>query len=493
MAGSENPPQPPERTDDVRGLVKYALRITNTVVWDWDIPADDITIYPSSQGVFDEVKVADDFFSQVHPFDRPNVADALETALEDTGTYNTEFRLADDDSRWIAAHGHVEYDDDEPTRLTGVGQDVSEQRQRQLKLMRFGEHIAETELISEVGGWELETETETLWWTDGTKRIHGVPPEYEPTLDDALSFYHPSDRPVVEQAVEHCREHGEPYSVEVRLITATGDEQWVHCRGERAQRDEVEILRGVIRDITDQKVKDQRLMVLNRVLRHNIRNSLGVVIGNAEILGEDLAALAPLEAHLAEKAGFSLEDAYDSLSRIHRNAKQLAKMADDARRLSQALEHGRVRYYVAVDPLVNRLADEVRESHPEATVRVDEATAGVRANTESLEMVLREVFENAIQHTTDGTPTVEVDTYMPDDERVSIRVADTGPGIPAMEREVLERGLEEPLMHGRGTGLWMVNWLLTQLGGSVAIEDNTPSGSIVTLTLPAATGTHLDR
>ncbi|WP_338727401.1 PAS domain-containing protein [Haladaptatus sp. DJG-WS-42] len=475
------------RVSEEHSVVEYALKATETVVWDWNIPEDEITLYPQSQSIFEEITEVDEFISQVHPADQAAVANDFETALQETGEYRTEFRLATDATRWIAAQGIVEFDAaDGPQRLTGVGQDVSERKRRYREFKRLGDYIAETEILSEIGGWELETGTDDLRWTAGTKRIHEVESDYEPVLDEAIEFYHPDDRPLVENVVNRCLDSGEPYSIEVRLITEKGRERWVHTQGEIRQRGDSEVLRGVIRDITDQKIRNQRLMVLNRVLRHNIRNSLGVVMGYAELLRDDLSALEPLEDRLADTASFSLEDAQESLGEIHKHTEALFDMSENARRVSHALQRGPPMDDVEVAPIVNALVATFSEQYPAASITVNATADGVQGNEQALEMALRELLENALVHTTAGAPRVEVSISKADADRVHIRVADDGPGIPTMEREVLKRGVEEPLLHGHGLGLWMVNWLVTKVGGSVSIEANDPTGTIVTLTLPAA-------
>ncbi|ELZ82971.1 PAS-PAC-PAC sensing histidine kinase [Haloferax elongans ATCC BAA-1513] len=473
--------------EDELSIVEYALQITDTVIWVWDLESDAISLYPPSQTTFGDISDFTELLRHIHSADQSEVIGALETALGETGTYLTEFRLVRDEVCWVRAKGVVEYDDSgTPTRVVGVSKDVTDRVQREQAFTRLGEHVEEAETISDIGGWELDLETNELLWTDGARRIHDVPPEYEPSLSEALEFYHPNDRPILEQAIEDCREYGEPYNVEIRLITAEGRERWVNCRGERTQRGDSKILRGVIRDVTEWKIRDQRLMVLNRILRHNIRNSLGVVMGNADLLREDLDTLEQNDELPVEEVPFSVAEAQSRASKIKRNAEQLAEIAERARRLSRILERNPPMNDVPVWPLVNRVASAFEAQYPTASVRVEGRDVSVRGDTESLKLALNELLENAIHHTQKPCQDVGITISKETADRVEITVADTGPGIPTVEQEVLEKGFEEPLMHGHGMGLWMVNWLLVRLGGSISIEENDPTGTVVTLTLPAA-------
>jgi signal transduction histidine kinase len=64
---------------------------------------------------------------------------------------------------------------------------------------------------------------------------------------------------------------------------------------------------------------------------------------------------------------------------------------------------------------------------------------------------------------------------------VSVTVSDDGPGLPAEEQTVLERGYETPLAHSSGLGLWFVNWVVTGIGGRV--DATVDDGTTVTLSL----------
>jgi signal transduction histidine kinase len=101
-----------------------------------------------------------------------------------------------------------------------------------------------------------------------------------------------------------------------------------------------------------------------------------------------------------------------------------------------------------------------------------------------------ELLRNAIDHAGREAPRVALDlTVEADDDGrrwATISVVDEGPGIPDVERAVLQRGEETALMHGSGMGLWLVYWVVTELGGEVAIEDREEGGSTVTVELPLA-------
>lgn len=118
---------------------------------------------------------------------------------------------------------------------------------------RLRDLLTNAERLGDVGAWEYDTETETLFWTEGTRRIHGVDSDYDPSLESALEFYHPDDRPTVARLFQTCIDTGAPFSIERRLLTAAGDERWVRVSGEALTNDGHSVVRGFIQDITAQK------------------------------------------------------------------------------------------------------------------------------------------------------------------------------------------------------------------------------------------------
>jgi signal transduction histidine kinase len=114
--------------------------------------------------------------------------------------------------------------------------------------------------MARVGGWELDLETSTLIWTEEVYRIHEVPFQFVPTLASGMAFYAPEDRPMLDQVIQRARETGEPWDLELRLVTATGKRLWVRAIGRAELRHgQVVKLAGTLQDITARKQAEQAL------------------------------------------------------------------------------------------------------------------------------------------------------------------------------------------------------------------------------------------
>jgi len=218
----------------------------------------------------------------------------------------------------------------------------------------------------------------------------------------------------------------------------------------------------VFRDVTDRLTREQRLAVLNRVLRHNVRNELDVVLAYADrIEDEEL------------RAG------------IRDSATDLVELGEKAREAEEVMTTG-TESPASVDlvDVAKTVVEQYRADYPGSEIVLscpDELT--VSSHRTILQEVLSELVDNALAHTEESSPRVEVTVRAATDAATEISVADHGPGIPERDRQVLADGAETQLEHASGLGLWFVNWGVTQLGGDLAFEENDPDGSVVTVRL----------
>ncbi|WP_128477139.1 sensor histidine kinase [Halorussus pelagicus] len=215
----------------------------------------------------------------------------------------------------------------------------------------------------------------------------------------------------------------------------------------------------------------EKTAVLNRLIRHNLRNDVQVLGGFAERLTAEVE-----DPELADVAG-----------RVERKATDLGGMYGKVADIQETIEgEAAPTRPVELRPVADAVAEEFRETSPDADIAVSVPDGMAVSANDQLRRVLANVVENALEHHRGDSPQVRLAAERFGD-RVEVRVSDDGPGIPDDEVAVLtgDRNLTQ-LDHGSGFGLWLVKWVVESYGGEVRFEESDSGGTRVVLTLDAA-------
>jgi len=329
-------------------------------------------------------------------------------------------------------------------------------------------HLARERVLEEMGDAVLITDREDrlLDCNPAFERTFGIDREATIGRPVPAVLAGPADAPAASEL-----ELG-PDRDRIRLATTKGHREFALGHTVLTAGEESIGEAYLLRDVTDRRTREQRLDVLGRVMRHNLRNDLDAIHAFAETL----------EASDAQgSAGESAEIA----ARVRDLAADLADLGATIERGEWLLAREHLAYEsVDVTAVADRLVDRYAEQYPgEGRVEASERPIQIRTDPDILEAVLAEVVENAFEHGP-GEDARAVVGIEPTAAGATITVSDNGPGIPARERGVLLDGEETPLRHGSGVGLWLVHWGLTKLGGTLEFSENDPSGSVVRLRVP---------
>ena len=206
-----------------------------------------------------------------------------------------------------------------------------------------------------------------------------------------------------------------------------------------------------LRDVTERELRKERLAVLNRVLRHNLRNQLDVVNAHLEVIDNNYT-----------------DAATEATDRI-------ANMSDRARTIDRVLSETRENVDIDVAEL---LRDTIAAYDSPIAVEAPDSLM-ITTDYAALKAAVESAVDNAVTHATNVTISLR---QTPDG--CEIWVDDDGPGIPESELSALETGTETALQHGTGMGLWQLSWAARTLDGNVSFD--TSEGTTVTITVPDA-------
>jgi len=263
---------------------------------------------------------------------------------------------------------------------------------------------------------------------------------------------------------------GPPATVDEAVFQVDGHERYFEVTSRPIERGRRHQLGRLItfHDVTDRLLREQRLDVLHRVLRHNVRQETNKILGHADFL----------------EATVSDDDSLDHADAIESAARDLVDWSNQARSIERTLAPADSSDApVDVVRAVESVLDDLRGAYPDAEVDVDLPETAVVSAHVSLEEALFEVVENALEHNDAATPRVEISLER-DGEWIELAVGDNGVGLPEPERVVLDRGRETPLEHGSGLGLWLVSWTVRASRGSLDIDVD--DGTTITMRLPRA-------
>ena len=216
--------------------------------------------------------------------------------------------------------------------------------------------------------------------------------------------------------------------------------------------------------------RTEQLEFFNSVLRHDVQNGVEVIRRNAQLLARDL------EGNEADRAE-TIIDWSDNVAELSQRVQRMLEAV--------ASEGERDLDVVDLSALVSEQVETVEAMADDVVVDATIAdTVAVRAD-DMLESVVKNLLTNAVDHNDADVAEIDV-TVIEDDGTAILRIADNGPGIPESERRrVFGRGEQGARSDGTGFGLYFVDVMVDDYGGTVEVADNEPRGTVFTVELPA--------
>ncbi|WP_144925144.1 sensor histidine kinase [Halorubrum salsamenti] len=219
--------------------------------------------------------------------------------------------------------------------------------------------------------------------------------------------------------------------------------------------------------LTETRELTKLLKINQRVLRHNLRNELSVVLGHLENI-EDATDGGHVDDDLR-----MIRDHLEALLETTDRTRKIVSIWDTADETEHDLAS-------VVDDQIRRL----RREYPTATFSSTlPADCRVIAHS-ALPLAIREALTNAVEHNA-ADVSVDVSAELQPDETVKLEISDTGTGIPASDREAIGLPEETPLAHTQGLGLWILYWTIQASDGTIEFGEIDPEGTVVRIVLPA--------
>ncbi|CAI49349.1 sensor box histidine kinase [Natronomonas pharaonis DSM 2160] len=413
-------------------------------------------------------------FECMHPDDRPEMEARFESlrSAPEGASETVEYRHRSADGGWVWLETRLsnrklpDFDG-----YVASSHDISErkraERQRNELRTRLEELTANTNDVL----WTVSADwDEMLFVNDAYEDIWGQPTaEVRENPERFLDGIRPKDRSKARDGMERLA-GGESVEMEYWVDPSVSFRRRVWVRAEPIFEDgDVVRIVGTARDVTDRYRRQRQLRVLDDLLRHNIRNTMNIVLGHAELIQRG--------AH---------PDAPSGMGTVIDSATDLLNTAEKGREVVEVLSGANETVTVDIADCVSTAVENARERYPEVPIKLRQPSTAVAEAIPKINQAVAELLENAIQHA-DGAAEVTAVVEC-QGERITINIIDNGPPIPENEiRPLFTEADLSAINHGTGLGLWLVYWVADLSDGELTFGRRADGeGNVVTLSLPQA-------
>nr|WP_136251382.1 ATP-binding protein [Ningiella ruwaisensis] len=366
-------------------------------------------------------------------------------------------------------------------------EDITHQYRLESQLRENSEILETIAKIANLGFYSLDIESNSLTWSDEVYNIHDLPIGYPISVEEAVTYYAPSARAVINKTVEQCLLSGEPFDLELPFITAKKREIWVRAVGYAQLIDGNPVeLKGAFQDITHMR---QAAIQANQAMRaksaflatmsHELRTPINGVIGLTELLSA---------SQLSEKQQEYTRMILQSAQSLHYLVNQIldySKLEANKLVVNSTLES--IRNKVEEALYIHKVAAQKKGIAFELHI-ADDVPNYFTFDPFRLEQILNNLCSNAVKFTSSGR--IEVNISLKDKHHVLFLVKDSGIGISEKDLSLLFIEFQQVdntfsrEFGGTGLGLSISKQLVEMMGGELGVNSQAGIGSEFWFSLP---------
>lgn len=380
-----------------------------------------------------------------------------------------------------------------------IGRNITAIKNHERELHKKQAMLREAQTIGRMGHWRWVVGDEKIEWSDEIYRIFDVDrDDFIPSVDSVNAKLHKRDVGRLLQAFQRAIIEQNNYDMEFRIRLEDGSTRYVHCQGkcELDDDDDVIALFGIMQDITEVTLHEHELREAKEAaerayaaksqflanMSHELRTPLNAIIGFSEMMQRQLLGPIGTEKYL------------DYIAGIRESGEHLLDLISDILDMSK-IEAGK--YELDLEELnlakvmrlaVHMIEGRAQEAKISLSLNIENNNLQIVADRRALMQIVLNLLSNAVKFTNPGGSVrlecVERDNY------ISIKVHDTGIGIPADKLQSVTNPFEQAANHytreheGTGLGLAITKDLIELHRGSLHISSAVGVGTTVTVRMP---------
>jgi len=346
------------------------------------------------------------------------------------------------------------------------------------------------------GLWEWNARNGRIWATEQTRRILGLPPDGDIHPEGLWRIADPADARLISAALDRALSNGGEHAMQFRIVTPDGATRWIAAHGmvDLDPQRNPKRSRGVVRDVTQQRLAEDETNELRRNLLH---------VGRVTTLGQLSSALAHELSQPLSAIQHNIETAQLLLRRDPVDLRELTEIVDDVlrddrraaevvQRLRAWLKQGRlqsesIRLVDLVNDVLAIVHSDAVFKHVTIECAVPSNLPPVLGDRVHLSQVLLNLVMNALEAIAAADVQrrhIRIEAEDREDGLCEVAVSDSGPGIRTAKIDQVFEPFFTSKTDGMGIGLSISRKIMESHGGRLWAENGTHGGATFRFTVP---------
>ncbi|MGN6395533.1 MAG: PAS domain-containing sensor histidine kinase [Mucilaginibacter sp.] len=482
-------------SDDASHLAQIIDQL-NAGIWEYNVSTKNVKWSAGFYAILGyapgEIECSYNFFLDelLYHHDKPIFLKAIHTRSADQ-TNTVQIRLLTKSSgyQWFESVTR-KWEDNGIAKFTGSLVNINKSKILSLRSAQNDFLFAETGTIAKISGFEIDVPTMNLWLSKEAYDIYELNDQYKLSIEDAVGYFEPQYRPLINDAIDNAIKFCKPYDLELLFRSARGNLIWVRAKGLPIIDDYGKCvkIRGILQDIDSIKKKglalqssinslndqNKRLQNFAYIVSHNLRSHSGNLqfMVNLHEESESAEDRAEVFAHIKSISS--------SLATTVEHLNEIVMIHTETDKERKTLEFEGV-----FKTVVSALQSNIDSTNARVEYDFNQCPV-IEYIPAYLESIFQNLLTNALKYRHPDRPPVITCRTLRDNNHVYMLFEDNGVGID-MERYGDKLFGMYKTFHqnsdAKGIGLFITRNQIESMGGTIKVDSTVNVGTKFTIRL----------